>query len=156
MQKVSECSRIHAECSRMFQNACRMFQNDQVCMQNAPVCCSMHVECSKNSCRMFQNACRSMSLHAGPWACMQLHKLACSYISLHAVTWGCMQFHELVCSSYLCLSSSQEFRSACSNKQTFLSQILALKNCKRSVMRDALGGLMTGLFPKTLRPTYIP
>ena len=24
-----------------------------------------------------------------------------------------MQFHELVCSSFLCLSSSQEFRSAC-------------------------------------------
>ena len=41
----------------------------------------MHADCS----RMFQNACRFMSLHEGPWACMQLHKVACSYISLHAV-----------------------------------------------------------------------
>ena len=44
---------------------------------------------------------------------MQLHKLACSYISLHAVPWAWIQFYELVCNSFLCLSSSQEFRSAC-------------------------------------------
>ena len=44
---------------------------------------------------------------------MQLHKLACSYMSLHAVHWACMQFIELACSS-AGLSSSQEFRSACS------------------------------------------
>ena len=29
--------------------------------------------------RMLQNAYRSMSLHAGPWACMQLHNLAYSF-----------------------------------------------------------------------------
>ena len=39
-----------------------------------------------------------MSLHAGQWACMQLHKLACSSLSLHAVKWAYMKFHELVCS----------------------------------------------------------
>ena len=44
---------------------------------------------------------------------MQLHKLACSYTKLHAVTWACMQLHKLTCSSFLRLSSSQEFRSAC-------------------------------------------
>ncbi len=37
-------------------------------------------------------------------------------MSLHEVPWACMQFHEIVCSSFLCLSSSQEFRSACSEK----------------------------------------
>ena len=30
-----------------------------------------------------------------------------------------MQFHELLCSSFLCLSSSQEFRSACWKKECF-------------------------------------
>ena len=44
---------------------------------------------------------------------MQLHELACSSLSLHSVPWTFMKFHELVCSSFLCLSSSQEFRSAC-------------------------------------------
>ena len=44
---------------------------------------------------MFQNACRSMSLHAGPQACIQLHKLAHSYISWHALTKACMQFLSL-------------------------------------------------------------
>ena len=34
-------------------------------------------------------------------------------MSFHAGPWACMQFHELKCSSFLCLSSSQEFRSAC-------------------------------------------
>ena len=44
---------------------------------------------------------------------MQLHKLACRFMSLHAVPWNYMKYHELACSSLLCLSSSQEFRSAC-------------------------------------------
>ena len=60
-----------------------------------------------------------MQLHK--LACMQLHKLKCSYIhkltysyiSLHAITRACMQFPELACSSFLHLSSSQEFCSAC-------------------------------------------
>ena len=58
-------------------------------------------------------ACSSISLHSVPWAYMKYHELACSTVSLHAVPWACMQFHELPCSSFLCLSSSQEFRSAC-------------------------------------------
>ena len=45
-------------------------------------------------------------------------EFACSYISLQAGPWACMQFHELVCSSFLCLSSSQELRSACYNHQS--------------------------------------
>ena len=109
---TAECYRRHWECSRRHSE-----------------CFRMHAECF----RMFQNACRSKSLHAITWACLQLCKLKCSYISLHEVTWACMQFpelalqfpelhevrwaymklHELVCSSFLCLSSSQEFRSAC-------------------------------------------
>ena len=51
-------------------------------------------------------SCRSMSLHAVPWAYMK-------FMSLHEVPWAYMKFHELVCSSFLCLSSSQEFWSAC-------------------------------------------
>ena len=64
-------------------------------------------------------ACSYISLHAVTWACMQVHELACGSLSLHCsmslheVPWVCMQFHELVCSYFLCLSSSQEFRSAC-------------------------------------------
>ena len=53
---------------------------------------------------------------------MQLHKLTCSYISLRADTWACMQLHELACSSFLRLSSSQEFRSACW-KISFLASV---------------------------------
>ena len=34
-------------------------------------------------------------------------------MSLHAVPWACMEFHRLVCSTFLCLSSSQKFRSVC-------------------------------------------
>ena len=45
--------------------------------------------------------------------CMQFHEIAGISMSLHAVARAVMQFHELVCSSFLCLSSSQEFRSAC-------------------------------------------
>ena len=69
----------------------------------------------------------SKSRNAVPWICMQLHKLTCSRkrcmqlhehaccsLSLHEVPRACMQFHEPVCSFFLCLSSSQEFRSACS------------------------------------------
>ena len=59
-----------------------------------------------------------MSLHAVPWACMQFPELTWSSMSLHAVSWACIQFHELVCSSFLCLSSSQEFRSACYQSNT--------------------------------------
>ena len=40
-------------------------------------------------------------------------ELSWSSMSLHEVPLTCMQFHELVFSSFLCLSSSQEFRSAC-------------------------------------------
>ena len=103
MQYVPECMQIHdmmlqyscrmfqnacriAEWSRMFKHACRMFQN---------------------ACSMFQNAYRSMILYAITKAWLQLHKLACSYIGLHAV------IYKLTCSSFLRLSSSQEFRSAC-------------------------------------------
>ena len=43
---------------------------------------------------------------------MVFHKLACRSMSLHAVPWDYMKFHELGFSSFLCLSSSQEFRSA--------------------------------------------
>ena len=70
----------------MFQNACRNFQSACRIFQNA--CRMFQNTCRmfQNVCRMFKKACRSMSLHAGPWAC---------------------------CSSLLCLSSSQEFRSAC-------------------------------------------
>ena len=57
--------------------------------------------------------CRSMSLYAVPWAYMKFHELAWSSMSWHEVPWAGMQFHELVCSSFLCLSSSQEFCSAC-------------------------------------------
>ena len=80
----AECSRMHAECSKRFQSACwrfqyvcKMFQNVLECMQNVPKCY-----------KMLQNelACIYMSLHKGPWSCMQLHNLACSYITLHAVT----------------------------------------------------------------------
>ena len=67
-----------------------------------------------------------ISLHAGPWACMrhsmslhvQFPELTWSSMSLYEVPWACMQFHELVCSSFLCLSSSQEFRSACLSPPT--------------------------------------
>ena len=69
------------------QNAWRMFQNFQ--------------ECS----RMFQNACK---MFQSVLECSRMH--ACS---LHEVSRACMRYHELVCSSFLCLSSSQEFRSAC-------------------------------------------
>ena len=76
----AECSRMHAECSRKYAECSRMHQE---CSRMHQECSRMHAECS----RIFQNACRwSMSLNAGPWACMQLHKLACSYLSLHAVT----------------------------------------------------------------------
>ena len=45
---------------------------------------------------------------------MQVHEFACSSLSLNEVPLACMQFHELVRTFFLCLSSSQEFRSACS------------------------------------------
>ena len=83
---------------------------------------------------MFRDACRSMSLHAGPWACMQLLKLACSYIGLHAVTWACMQLHELACCSLSLHSVTQaciQFLSS-SEQLTRISQCMfefAMSNC---------------------------
>ena len=53
------------------------------------------------------------SLHEVTWACMQFPELALQFPELHEVRWAYMKLHELVCSSFLCLSSSQEFRSAC-------------------------------------------
>ena len=128
---------------------CRMFQNVPECMQNVP-------EWSK----MFKNVCRSMSLHAGPWACMQLHKLVCSYISLHAgpwasmhfpeLTWSSISFHELACSSILCLSSSQEFQSAwfcsppaCLNVKSIWEYFLPNSN-----LRPVLGSQRSYLDPQ--------
>ena len=58
-------------------------------------------------------ACSYISFDAVLWAFIKFHELTSSSMSLHAVSWACMQFHELVCSSFLCLSSSQEFSSAC-------------------------------------------
>ena len=40
-----------------------------------------------------------MSLHAGSWACMQVHELACTSLSLHAIPWACIQFPKLSWSS---------------------------------------------------------
>ena len=40
-----------------------------------------------------------MSLHADPWAGMQIHELACSSLSLHAVPWTFMKFNELTWSA---------------------------------------------------------
>ena len=129
-KNVPECSRMHVECPKMFQNACRMFQNTCIMFQNVLEC--MQIFQNFPECMEKVPASTSL-LYAGLWACMQLHKLTCSYISLHAVTralmqvrklscsslslhevpWACMQFHELVRSSFFCLSSSQEFCSAC-------------------------------------------
>ena len=102
------CSRMFKnvqECSRMIQNDpewSRMFQNNPECFRmNVDPWACMHVDC------------KSMSLTAGPWAYIQVHELACRPMSLHAVTKACMKFHGLVCSSFLCLSSSREFGSAC-------------------------------------------
>ena len=64
--------------------------------------------------------CSSLSLHALHWACMQFPKLTWSSMSLQVVWWACRQFHKPVCSSFLCLSSSQEFRSACYRMIAFL------------------------------------
>ena len=99
---------MHAECSRMFQNVSE-------CMQVCDLACSyISLYAVTEACmQLHKLACSYISLHAVTWACMQLHKHTCSYISLHAVTWACMQFLELACSSFLRLSSSQEFRSAC-------------------------------------------
>ena len=120
-QNVPECIHFHElACSyiSLHFNACRM-------LHNVPECSIMHAECS----RMFQNAGSYISLQAVMQACMELHELACSFLSLHELLWAYMKFHELacsfislhvhlqfyelVCSSFLCLSSSQEFRSAC-------------------------------------------
>ena len=54
--------------------------------------CALPQRCPKNS---LQIACSSMSLHADPKACMQIHELACSSLSLHEVPWACIQFLSL-------------------------------------------------------------
>ena len=96
MQNVPEFSRMHAEC----------IPESPECMKNISEYSRMHAKCSRifqNACRMFQNVPE----------CMQICELKCSHISLHAVTKAFMQLCKLVYSSFLCLSSSQEFRSAC-------------------------------------------
>ena len=70
-----------------------------------------------------------MSLHEVSCACMQFHYLSCSFMSLYVVSWACS-------SSFLCLSSSQEFRSACSHyyyyysSKPYLPYYIVLKLCK--------------------------
>ena len=88
-QNVPECSRMFLnvpECSKMFQNVTEFYR----ILQNVTECYRIF-----QIFRMFQNSCRFMSLYAGPWACMQFHKLTWSYISLHAYPQACMQFPEL-------------------------------------------------------------
>ena len=69
-------------------------------------------------------ACSYISWHAVHWASyMQFPELSWSSMSLHEVPWACMQFHELVCCSFLCLSSSQEFRSACCDVYSFILKV---------------------------------
>ena len=84
-QNVQECSRMHAECSiqECIQSAFRMFQNVPECMQTVPEYLQNVSECMQNVPECMQNVPEYM------------------------------QIHELACSSFLCLSSSQEFRSAC-------------------------------------------
>ena len=60
--------------------------------------------------------------------CIQIHNLACSYIRLHAVTWACMK-------SFLRLSSSQEFRSACLRLSKHKEQ-LVLKHIDKNIKMD--------------------
>ncbi len=80
-----------------------------------------------------------ISLHIVTKACMQVYELACSSLSLHEVPWTCIQFHDLLCSSFLCLSSSQEFRSACSFKILFkLSFKLSIRLSFRHSFKDLL------------------
>ena len=60
----------------------------------------------------------------------RLIKVTHSSMSLHASQWAYIQFHELVCSSFLCLSSSQEFFSACFVKRgnSFLTYLAGRGN----------------------------
>ena len=87
---------------------------------------------------------------------MQVHELACRSMSLYAVPWdymSCMQFHELVCSFFFCLSSSQEFRSACCFRHelsvclygTKLSRALILFICGSYLQKLTCWSLKTGL-----------
>ena len=106
--RLSVCHQVEIQpstTSRMFKNVCKMFQNVPECMQNVPECSRMYEkypECSS----MFQTVCRVCQ---NVPKCMQN---ACRSMSLPAVTYACLQVHELACSFFLCLSSSQEFRSA--------------------------------------------
>ena len=83
----------------MFKNVCKMFQNVPECMQNVPECSRMYEkypECSsmfQTVCRVcqnvpkcMQNACRSMSLPAVTYACLQVHELACSFFLSEQLT----------------------------------------------------------------------
>ena len=123
---------------RMFKNACWMFQNFQVCMQvhelacsyinlhEVPACSRMHAECSRmhaeclrmhaECSRIFRYACRSMSLHAGPWACMQLHNLAWSFMRLCTVpffVWAAHKnFEVLVYDDLTCISLTVQTKVA--------------------------------------------
>ena len=72
---------------------------------------------------------------------MQVHEFACSSLSLNEVPLACMQFHELVRTFFLCLSSSQEFRSACSTslldaacKTTFILAVIKVWQTPHSIV----------------------
>jgi len=97
--KLTVVSDTHYNSQKLFQNVpeyYRMFQNvpegyRRFQMSLHSDCRSMSLNAGPWACmQIHELVCRSMSLYAGPWACMQLHKLACSYISLHAVTLACM------------------------------------------------------------------
>ena len=55
LQKVPECSRMHAESSKMFQNACRKFQNVSEFMQNVPKCMQNVLESNDKQLHEFQS-----------------------------------------------------------------------------------------------------
>ena len=131
VQNVPKCSKMYAECSRMFQNVCRMHEDPWACMQLHKLPFSyISLHEITEACMLLQKlACSYISLNAIPWTYMKFHELTRSSLSLQAVSraCNCMQFHELVCSSFLCLSSSQEFRSACSNIVSLKYSILCNK-----------------------------
>ena len=78
-------------------------------------------------------ACRSMSLHAVPWAYIKLHELTCSFMILHAVTWACMQFLSLC------------------EQLTRISQCLLL-SLELSLLSSLLSPLLTSLLSPFLSP----
>ena len=108
LMSVCPSVRVSSSWNSAFYN----IQNVQECMQNVPECPRMYAECSRmyekypECSSMFQTVCRVCQ---NVPKCMQN---ACRSMSLPAVTYACLQVHELACSFFLCLSSSQEFRSA--------------------------------------------